>query len=517
MRGAVVGVGAGDTAACLPTLGLRDIQKVFPNGTIALRGVDLAVEAGQVHGLLGANGAGKSTLIKIMSGAIPASSGSIQWRGKAVTWSDPASARAAGLATIHQHIPLVPTLSVQENIFLGYGGRLRNTRAERIRLDSLMDRVGYRIDPDILVADLKIGQRQMVAILSAVAGGGDVIVMDEPTASLADEERELVYAMVRTLARQEHKGIIFVSHFLDEVLNLTDTVTVLRDGSTVLTAETASLDLARLTDAIVGDALQTVSGAAKTDPDDAHAPVLVIERLVSPGRLKPTSLRLGHGEVLGIAGFLGSGRSELLHAIFGADRTASGRVVLHGRDIPRSPAAAVRAGIGLVPEDRASQGYIPTLELWQNTSLPRLAGFARWRSVLRPDRERAFAADSVKDLRIKTESVDSLVTSLSGGNAQKVVVAKWLGPQIRLLLLDEPTAGIDVGAKAEILALVRQLAKDGCGVLVVCSDFEELLAMSDRILVMRSGAVVAERRSSDTTEHELILLASSASKAGMHQ
>ena len=500
-----------------PVLELCDIHKVFPNGTVALRGVDLTVQAGEVHGLLGANGAGKSTLIKILSGALAASSGTVTWRGERVAWSSPADAGAAGLATIHQHIPLVATLSVLENIFLGQGGRWRSGRAERERLGALMDRVGYHVDPDSLVGDLKIGQRQMVAILAAVASGGDVIVMDEPTASLADEEREVVYAMVRTLTRQERKGIIFVSHFLDEVLGLTDRVTVLRDGLTVLTADTASLDASRLTHAIVGRVLDAAADSPRTPFDESRPPVLVVDRLASPGRLKPTSLRLGHGEVLGIAGFLGSGRSELLHGIFGADPAATGGVALHGQPVPRSPAGAVAMGLGLVPEDRSGQGYVATLDLWQNTSLPRLADFSAWRTILRPGRERRFAERCIDDLKIKTDSPDSPVTALSGGNAQKVVFAKWLGPQTRLLLLDEPTAGIDVGAKAEILALVRRLASEGVGVVVVCSDFEELLAMSDRILVMRGGAVVAERRAQDTSEHEVVLLATSTIEPGTPQ
>jgi ribose transport system ATP-binding protein len=500
-----------------PILELRAIHKAFPNGTVALKGVDLVVEEGRVHGLLGANGAGKSTLIKILSGALAASSGSILWRGERVAWSTPADAGAAGLATIHQHIPLVPSLSVQENIFLSQAGRWRNTRTERTRLEQLMGRVGYHLDPDALISDLNIGQRQMVAILSALANGGDVIVMDEPTASLADTEREVVYSIVRRLTRQEGKAIVFVSHFLDEVLDLTDAVTVLRDGNTVLTAETSVLDAARLTNAIVGSTIETAVHHAPAVLDSTAPPILEVEGLTSPGKLAPTTLRLMRGEVLGVAGFLGSGRSELLHAIFGADPRATGRVQLHGEPIPRSLAEAVAMGVGLVPEDRATQGYVPGFELWRNMSLPRLADFALWRTFVRPERERAFANQCIRDLRIKTESADSPVTTLSGGNAQKVVFAKWLGAGMRLLLLDEPTAGIDVGAKAEILALVRRLAGNGCGVIVVCSDFEELLAMSDRILVMRAGTVVAERSAAETSEHELVLLAAAHATSGALQ
>lgn len=490
-----------------PLLKLERVAKTFANGTVALRGVDLSVERGKVHGLLGANGAGKSTLIKILSGAFAATGGRILWKGSVVQCSSPKEALDMGVATIHQHIPIVPTLSVLENVFLGAKGGWRQTMASRKAFSDLCERVGYWLDPDSKVGDLSIGQRQMVAIFQALGSGADLIVMDEPTASLAMEEREVVYQTVRRLAGVEKKAILFVSHFLDEVISLTDCVTILRDGEAVMRAETCDLDEARIAEAIVGrQIVAMVRAAPKKLSDDAEV-VLNVKNLCSPGKLSPVSLALRIGEVLGIAGLLGSGRTELLRAIFGADRHASGAVEVLGKPIPRSTVAAVGAGIALVPEDRMGQGLIPGFEIWRNTTLPALGGVS-WRNCL-PVREREMerAHEAIERLKIKAQSPDVLVTELSGGNAQKVTIAKWLFGNVRVLLLDEPTAGIDIGAKTDILRLVRNLADAGMVVIMVSSEFEELLAVSDRILVMRDGKCVAERVGHETTEHELVLLA----------
>ena len=496
-----------------PLLRLREVAKTFPNGTIALRGVDFDAFSGKVHGLLGANGAGKSTLIKILSGTIAASGGTIAWRGEPVAFKTPAEANAVGIATIHQHIPLVPTLSVLENIFLGRRGVWRRDPKDRGRFAALCEEVGYSIDGDEIVGDLPIGRRQMVAIMQALSGGADLIVMDEPTASLANDEREIVYQTVRRLARQG-KGIIFVSHFLDEVVALTDDVTVLRDGREVMRAQTEDVDEHSIAEAIVGRVVATMERLRQT-----HAPVsgqerLVVRGLASGGRLRPISLVVRKGEVVGIAGLLGSGRSELLHAIFGSDRNASGEVLLDGAPLPRSPWGAVRSGAALVPEDRKAQGLVPGFELWRNITLPHLAdtAFGGWLTRRQIERERGAAA--IAKLEIRAPSPDVLVTELSGGNAQKVTVAKWLFGTVKLLLLDEPTAGIDVGAKADILALTRDLAASGMAILIVSSEFEELLAVADRILVMRDGEIVAERAGPATSEHELILLAGGSSETG---
>jgi ribose transport system ATP-binding protein len=496
-----------------PLLKLERVAKTFPNGTVALRGVDLSVERGKVHGLLGANGAGKSTLIKILSGAFPATGGRILWKSSVVQCSSPKEALDMGVATIHQHIPVVPTLSVLENVFLSAKRGWRHTVGTRHTFGELCERVGYWLDPDAEVGELSIGKRQMVAIFQALGSGAELIVMDEPTASLAMEEREVVYQTVRRLAQVEKKAILFVSHFLDEVMALTDCVTILRDGEAVMRAQTCDLDEARIAEAIVGrQIVAMVRAEPKKIADDAST-VLTVKGLSSPGKLSSISLNLRAGEVLGVAGLLGSGRTELLHAVFGADRNATGAIEVLGKPIRRSTVAAVNAGIALVPEDRMGEGLIPGFEIWRNTTLPALRGVS-WRHCLpmrQWEMERAHVA--IERLKIKARSPDVLVTELSGGNAQKVTIAKWLFGNVKVLLLDEPTAGIDIGAKTDILRLVRDLADAGMVVIVVSSEFEELLAVSDRILVMRDGKCVAERLSHETNEHELVLLAGGQGEA----
>ena len=501
----------------VPIMQLRGVVKAFPNGTLALRGVDIDIVPGKVHGLLGANGAGKSTLIKILSGAYHATLGEIIWRGKRVSWDSPKAANDMGVATVHQHIPLVPTLSVMENVFLGRHGAWRRSASIANQFQAICQRVGYMLQPDALVSSLSIGQRQMVAIFQALATGADLIVLDEPTASLANHERELVYATVERLSKGEDKAILFVSHFLDEVMALTDSVTVLRDGRAVLSAETADLDEEKIAEAIVGKQIVAIEREAKRRTTGLspkrEGPILTVRNLTAPGRLQPTSFDVAPGEVIGIAGLMGSGRSELLHAIYGSDRSAVGEVVIEGVGISRGVGASVASGIGLVPEDRVAQGLVPDFEIWRNVSLPALRGVSRLRFLLAGARERERGWEAIRRLGIKASSPDILVRDLSGGNAQKVTIAKWLFSDIKILLLDEPTAGIDIGAKAEILRLIRQLADEGKSIVIVSSEFEELLAVADRILVMRDGRCVAERAIHDTSEHDLLLLASGQNAA----
>lgn len=492
-----------------PLLDLQGIAKVYPGGTVALHGVDLIVRAGTVHGLLGANGAGKSTLIRILCAAAHATAGTILWRGDPVCWQRPAQARAAGIAALHQQIPLVPALSVLENVFLGQRALLRRGADQRRRLERLMDSIGYRLPPDAPVGELAIGERQMVGILQALAADARLIVMDEPTASLAAPERRIAHAVIRRLAG-EGRAVLFVTHFLDEALALTDELTVLRDGSAVMHAETAATDEAALATAIAGREVHRAARPVRSERTDI---VAEIDALRSPGRLAPCSFSVRAGEVLGIAGFLGCGRSELLHAIFGADPAARGEVRVCGRRVPRSPAAAVRAGIALVPEDRGAQALLPALPLWQNMTLAHLKRFSRWGLFPRTGLERSVAAGAMRRLAIKARDVRMPVGDLSGGNAQKVSLARWLCAPTRLLLLDEPTAGVDVGAKAEIFDQVRELAAGGTAVILVDSELELLLAEADRILVMREGAIVAERSSGETDEPELIRLAAGAGPA----
>lgn len=495
----------------VPLLALSGVTKTFPNGTVALAGVDLTIQPGRVHGLLGANGAGKSTLIKILSGALAPTGGDIRWRGERVSWTRPQAPREAGVATIYQHIPLVPTLTALENILLDQRAFLRHRADDRQRIGDVVASLGHPFDLDDLAGDLPIGARQMISIAQALAGGADLVVMDEPTASLAGDERQTVYDTIRRLAREEGKAILFVSHFLDEIMALTDEVTILRDGRAVLHAETADLDEARIAETIAGRAI-TALGRRKTRSEPG--PVrLEVDAVASPGKLAPTSFTLRQGEILGIAGVLGSGRSELMHAIFGADAHATGTVRLDGAEIGRYTDEAVAAGLALVPEDRAGQGFVPQMDIARNVGLGVMAqSGAGVRRVDAKD-ERRCAENAIRRLGIKTPGPHALVTELSGGNAQKVVVAKWLTDRTRVLLLDEPTAGIDIGARTDILLLVRGLADEGLPVILVSSEFEELLAICDRILVMRDGRVIGEADPNETSETDLTLMAGGGDRA----
>lgn len=495
-----------------PIMVLQSVAKTFGGTIVALRGVNLTILPGKVHGLLGANGAGKSTLIKILSGTFQPSGGEIIWRGQKVRWDSPKAANDMGVATVHQHIPLALTLPVIENVFLGSRGYWRHSKDTRKRFFELCERIGYWLDPDRPVSSLSIGERQMVSIFQALATGADLIVMDEPTASLAAEERELVYRTVRRLSAGENKAILFVSHFLDEVIALTDQITILRDGEAVLRAETRDMNEESLAEAIVGKQIVKLERehAERADAETGLPTEILLElrNLSSPARLKSLSCHVAKGEVIGVAGLLGSGRSELLHAIFGADTQATGQVILNGKPVGRSTQAAISAGIGLVPEDRMAQGLVPAFEIWKNITLPALHGVSAFRFMPVPERERQRGADAIRRLAIKAMSPDIAVGDLSGGNAQKVTIAKWLYSDVKLFLLDEPTAGIDVGAKADILRLIRKLATEGKSVIMVSSEFEELMAVADRILVMRDGQCIAERNVRDTSEHDLLLLAS---------
>ena len=387
----------------------------------------------------------------------------------------------------------------------------RRSKSLRDRFDELCQRVGYRLDPEAMVGELSIGERQMVSIFQALGTGADLIVMDEPTASLAAEERELVYTTVKRLSKGENKAILFVSHFLDEVMALTDQVTILRDGQAVLRSETKDLDEDKLAEAIVGKSIANLEREAESRQSGStiikdEGPMLALSELASPGKLAPVTMSVAKGEVIGVAGLLGSGRSELLHAIYRADRHATGEVKLDGKPVGRSTGAAVKAGIAIVPEDRMQQGLVPDFEIWRNITLPVLETVSAGGLVPLQRKERERAWDAIRMLSIKANSPEILVTELSGGNAQKVTIARWLFSDVKLFLLDEPTAGIDIGAKADILKLVRELASQGKSVIVVSSEFEELLAVADRILVMRDGKIVAERDVHETSEHELLLL-----------
>lgn len=492
-----------------PLLAASDVHKIYSSGTHALRGISLAVRPGTVHGLIGANGAGKSTLIKILSGVETSTSGTVTWKGQPVSWTNPSQAQGAGLAAVHQHTPLVGTMTVLDNVFLGIGGARRwDPAARQHELTELVERIGYQLDPTRLVSELSVGARQMVAILQALARDPALILLDEPTAALSPDERLVLFTTIRRL-RSQGTTFVYVSHFLDEILDLTDHLTVLRDGRVVVDSATTATNKPDLVSAIVGDRLARIEAKHPGPIQALGGPLLTVENLSSLGRFGPVSLTVHAGEVVGLAGLLGSGRTELLEAIFGADDSSSGSVKIAERALRKhSPRASVRAGVALVPEDRGRQGLIKEWEIWRNVSLPYLPHMSWRRCLPRAQAEQELAERAVSDLGIVTPSTSAPVGELSGGNAQKVVFAKWIYGPARVFLLDEPSAGVDVGAKADIIQLIRRLAAAGHAVLIAASEFEELLSACDRLLIVRRGQIVAERITASTDMHELTALAS---------
>jgi ribose transport system ATP-binding protein len=507
VRAAVVGtantsVRAGGSRSSAPAaLEIDKVSKVYPGGTHALKGVSLQLLPGQVHGLVGANGAGKSTLIKIIAGAERPTAGALRWQGQPVDWRRPADAQAAGVAVVHQQSPVSPALTVLENVYLGAGaGTVWAPRRRLADFAELCASIDFRIDPNEVVASLSIGDRQMVSILRALARRPQLILLDEPTASITAAERAAVLGTARRLAGTG-VAVVFVSHFLNEISEIADVVSVLRDGSLVDSFSADELTEERMVAGIVGNRLRAVESThVPVPPGEA---VLEVRGLRSASMIEPVDLTVRRGEIVGLAGLLGSGRTELLRAIFGADRRVAGEIVLEGHQLSGGPAAAVKRGLAFVPEDRLGQGLIGDWEIWRNVSLADLGNLSGRFRRLTPSRERARAAQACAELGVVAPSIDTPVRDLSGGNAQKVVFAKWIYKRHAVLLLDEPTAGVDVGGKADLIMLIRALAARGMGILVVLSEFEELLSVADRVVVMNRGAVTGGYASDEVSVADL--------------
>jgi ribose transport system ATP-binding protein len=487
-----------------PALAVESVTKTYPGGTQALRGVSLELLPGVVHGLVGANGSGKSTLIKIIAGAERPTTGTLRWHGAGTDWRRPADAQAAGVSVVHQQSPVAAALTVLENVYLGQrSARMWRPRERQRDYEELCAQVGFSIDPHSTVADLSIGDRQLVSILRALAQRPSLILFDEPTASITPSERTGVLGALRSLAAAG-VSVLFVSHFLNEVMQVCDVVSVLRDGRLVDELDASTMSVERMVSGIVGDRLRAVE-VAKPVHEQGEA-ILQIHELQSINMLAPVSLRVKRGEILGVAGLLGSGRTELLKAIFGADRRVSGKVLVNDTPIGSTPARAVADGVAFVPEDRLTQGLVGDWEIWRNVSMADLGRLSRF-GVLNPTKERARAAQACADLGVVAPSIDTPVKDLSGGNAQKVVFAKWIYKKHHVLLLDEPTAGVDVGGKADLINLIRAQAARGVGIVVVLSEFEELLSVADRIVVLRHGAIVADVDSESVSVADLTALA----------
>jgi ribose transport system ATP-binding protein len=488
----------------VPILQVRDIAKQYP-GVRALDGVDFDVLAGEVHCLLGPNGAGKSTLIKCVSGAVAPSEGEILVGGVPLVTGSPSESMARGVGTIYQELDLVDDLTVAESVFLGHeprrGGVLDRERMRR-ETGELLARLDHSsISPRAFVRDLRPAGQQIVSIARALSRRVRLLIMDEPSAILDDHEIETLFGVVRRLTA-DGVGVIYISHRLDEVARIADRVTVLSDGRTVATGLPADTPQDALVEHMVGRKVEQLF------PDRAKAAdgtvLLEVKELARAPDVLPASLVVRAGEVVGIGGLVGAGRTELLRLIYGLDARDQGEVIVDGRRLPANrPQAAIAAGLGLAPEDRKSQGLLLEWSLASNVTIADLRTFHR-RGLLSPRAERRAAREQLKALNTKPDDPRARARELSGGNQQKVVLARWLLRRCKVLLFDEPTRGVDVGAKAEIYRLISELAKQGRGVLVVSSELPELIGLCTRILVMREGELVAEVPGEQATEFALL-------------
>jgi len=487
-------------------LTVSGVVKEFP-GVRALDGVDLEVEAGEVHCLLGQNGAGKSTLIKVLSGAHTANSGEIRWKGEHVAFPTPVAALRAGLATIYQELDLVDGLSVAENVFLGHepsalGFSRRGEMNEAAA--ALLKRLGHEdIRPAREVGSLSAAGKQVVSMARALSHEAQLIIMDEPSAVLDSGEVDNLFRVIRQLTA-DGVAVVYISHRLDEIRVIGDRVTVLKDGRTVAVGlparSTPTAEVVRLMTGRNVEYAFPRSAAPAADGDE----ILRVEGLGRRGEFSDVSFSVHGGEIVGLAGLVGSGRSEIVETVFGARKSDSGRVTVDGRVLRRgSVPAAIRAGLGLAPEERKSQGLLLFEPVYRNVSVSSLGRFAR-AGFIATAREMAEAARVTEELDVRPADPRRVVRTLSGGNQQKVVLARWLLRGCRLLILDEPTRGVDVGARTEIYRLVRKLADSGVGVLMVSSEIPEVLGLADRVLVVREGRVVHTGDASEIDESKVL-------------
>jgi ribose transport system ATP-binding protein len=481
---------------------MRHIRKTFP-GVVALDDVDFDLRRGEVHILLGENGAGKSTLMKILSGAYHKSAGQIVFDGQEIEIRNPKHAQTLGISTIYQEFNLIPHLSAGENIFLGREPRrfgVIDQRAIFQEATRSLSGLGLTLDPHKLIKELKVAEQQMIEVAKALSLDARILIMDEPTAALTEHEIKELFTTIRSL-RDKGVSIVYISHRMEELFEIGDRVTVLRDGRTVGTYDVRDMSKSELIRLMVNRELTELfpKERAELGPE-----VLRVEGLNTQGGLKDISFSLHKGEVLGIAGLLGAGRTELARAIFGLDKIASGTISINGS--PQrigSPRAAINSGIGFLTEDRKSQGLVLPLSVKENLCLASVDKFSRW-GLMNAQSEQQAADRYVKDLRIKTPSLDQKVVYLSGGNQQKVVLSKWLCCKSEVFIFDEPTRGVDVGAKAEIYQLMNKLTASGVAIIMISSEMLEVLGMSDRILVMRGGRITGEFSAEEATQERVL-------------
>ncbi|NHA69946.1 sugar ABC transporter ATP-binding protein [Phycicoccus flavus] len=486
---------------------MHGIVKEFP-GVRALDGVDLDVRPGEVHCLLGQNGAGKSTLIKVLSASYQPDEGTIRWDGEEVSLPTPVSAMKLGISTIYQELDLVPGLTVAENVFLGHElsrGGISQTATANSRTRALLERLGHpEISATRLVETLSPASQQIVSMARALSHETKLLVLDEPSAVLDGEEVENLFHVMEGLTA-EGVAIVYISHRLEEIRRIGDRITVLKDGATVATglpvSETPTSELIRL---MTGRSIEYVFPDRTGRVDTSTDPVLKVEGLALGGTFSGVDLEVHAGEIVGLAGLVGAGRSEIVETVYGARRATAGTVTVDGKKLRRgSVSAAVAAGMGLCPEERKSQGLLLGEPISNNVTISSMGRFARWGFLRRGD-EKSEAERLTEQLDVRPRGVTRPVGKLSGGNQQKVVLARWLLRGCRVLLLDEPTRGVDVGARSEIYALIRSLADEGVAVVVVSSEVEEVLGLADRVLVVREGRVVHESAATELDESRVL-------------
>ncbi|MGA7776305.1 MAG: sugar ABC transporter ATP-binding protein [Paraburkholderia sp.] len=486
----------------IPFIALAGVDKRF-GGIHAIEAIDFDVFGGEVHALVGENGAGKSTLMRVIGGGHQPDAGTIRVEGREMTFRNPHAALAEGIAVIHQETALAPDLSVAENVYLGTLPAVIDWRGLRTKAHELIASLGFDIDPAGLVGSLSAAQCQVIEIAKALSGQVKLLVLDEPTAALAPSDANRLLEIVRGL-RARGVGIVYISHRLEEVFAIADRITVLKDGKRVDTVKPDSLTRDDLIRKMVGRPLSVLFPQRHATLGDE---ILKVTGLTRGNAVRDVSFTLRAGEVVGLGGLIGSGRTEVARLIFGADARDSGTIELKQKPFAiRSPIAAVRAGIGFVPEDRKGQGAVLSMPIHINATLAALKSVSGPGGFLKFGRERAFVKELMASLRIKARSMDADVATLSGGNQQKVVLAKWFHADGDLIILDEPTRGVDVGAKVEIYSLINQLAERGKAVLVISSEHQELMGLCDRILVMGEGQIRGQLEPADYSEERILSL-----------
>jgi ABC-type sugar transport system ATPase subunit len=481
----------------------QNITKRFP-GALALDRVTFAVERGSCHALIGENGAGKSTMGKILAGVYTADEGEIQLDGKTIHPTDPLVARKLGIAMVHQELAFCPNLTVAENLCLGdlpcRAGWLDRTQMAS-RAQTMLREIEADIDVRLPISQLSTGQEQMVQIAAALGTNAQVIIMDEPTSSLSAHESEHLFGLLGHL-RLRGITVIYVSHRMEEIFRLCDTITVLRDGRHVATEKISETNPDRVIHQMIGR--EAAAFSPQHLSQSLGDEVLRVENLCSPGKFQNITFTLRAGEVLGLGGLIGAGRSEIAHAVFGLDEAAKGRVFVHGRELPLgSVSRALAAGLGFLPEDRKRQALVLALNCRENVSLATLPRLTKT-GVVQLRREKDLAQRYISQLRIKTPSLESPIAALSGGNQQKIALAKWLARECGILIVDEPTRGVDVGAKAEIHHLLDELACKGLTILLISSELPELMSLSRRILVIREGVMTGQLERAEFTQATLM-------------